>query len=785
MRLHEDRKQIVWSGAGLKVVFTRGRRGVSPPRIYDGTGRLLLARSLSFLELFTSSSRHSVSTIARYECRSGDSSASLALFYSYQGMVDFVISFRPATHGGGCDVVISAALDSHWLEPFAFRALPLVPGRSTRNVRLAAGLYSGWTIGRRTFAVIPETDHAPLLTVQTPVDRVRNGFGVFKEDGPVRCAPICMSYPPALTGCLANRFDERRISGRCTWYAGDVSVTSPSLLERANAPSNEHREIPAPRYGLARYRQSFLEFLDRPEMLVDLRRGFGLFHRGFFNCAQQDSERDALGDAADKPAYSGVLVYRHPAIRAHLADPRSYPTLAVFGDYATMGSPLCDVVWGGAHNLQTVLFLFRQNALVDKAEKVLHTLLQFRNRDGDGFQIGRGKTKGAWWNAYQPELDAFSSRYFRSLVGTADQGLWCHYLCCLYQEGYCRDVAIRQQIVDCCRHFLSPLIESGAGCPLYHAYRTSGKPGYTRENRAYTRQSPFAVIMSALAFLSAYRLTGDSRWKRLARQTAHRCVAAHYRHFDWGWQEYDTLGQDTMGMARTLMALCELYEEFALPGLKQSADDLAAYLYHCQHHYDLRLDRYMDNERSWGGTSVNRGCFLHGYTYNARQGLHTLTFRSDMPEGLLRYFELTGDARTYESVVKYFNVLTFHQVIRRDIAFGFGSTSEHLNLQADYVQDTFQISNAMPYGIEKLLTGLHLSSTSSAIERVAPSERGLTLRFDRRSPRIEISVSHPSARGFRVDRRHRAPHISFDGHIRIDDYRGETIEVRPMAEGAS
>lgn len=103
----------------------------------------------------------------------------------------------------------------------------------------------------------------------------------------------------------------------------------------------------------------------------------------------------------------------------------------------------------------------------------------------------------------------------------------------------------------------------------------------------------------------------------------------------------------------------------------------------------------MNNEAQWGGTPYNEGGFIHGYTYNSPQGLGALTFRSDLSEGLLAAWEVFGDPIAYESLLKYLHCLTWHQVVRRDIPFGFGSTSEHLNLKADYVQDTFQVSNAM------------------------------------------------------------------------------------------
>lgn len=776
MKLRETKDEIVLIGDELRIVFAKGGRGLRPPLFYDCTTADLLARSLAWLDFETAGAGRTVRRIAQYRCSSVEAGeVALDLFWSVASCIDIVISFRSGGDGGeGCEVALSAHVAADWQEPFAFRALMLVPGRPTRTVRLAAGLTSGWTIDGMTFAVAPQpADSPPRVGILTPPGRVKLEHGRLKESGPVRCAPICLAYPPGLAGCLANRWDEKHVDGRFALHTGKEPVTSPFSFGNGGTDAPRDRAIQPPRYSLSQYLDYYLEFLDHDRMFIDLGSGFGLYHRGFFNCTLRPEHQAVYGAMGGKPIPSGTLVYRHPAIKAHLEDPKQYPTLIVYGTHATMGSPICDVVWGGAHNLQTAHFLFRQNALTDKAERIVHTLLHFRNRDGDGFQLSRGRSRGAFWNAYQPELDTFSSRYFRPLIGGGDQGLWCFYLAQLTGEGFSADPAIQQQVGDCCENYLLPLAEADV---VHHAYRLNGKPGYTREHVPYTRPSPFALIMTALGFLAAYRLTGRARYRILARRLATRCVDRHYRRFDWGWQEYDTLGQDTMGMGRTLMALCELYQDLPLPALKESAENLAAYLYHCQHHVDLRLDRYMNNGESWGGAPENHGGFLHGYTYNSGQGLQTLTFRADLPEGLVRHFETFGGARTYESILKYFNVLTYQQVVRRDIPFGFGSTSEHLNLTADYVQDTFQVSNAMPYRIETLAHGLHLSTTNTGIEQIAPEANRLTVRFAR-TPHLRFSLAHPTATVFRIRRAGADPAVSFDGEFRIKDYRGQRLDA--------
>ncbi|MHC4872062.1 MAG: hypothetical protein ACYTFY_09470 [Planctomycetota bacterium] len=778
MDLLENRDLLSVDTGIIKIVFQKSGSDYYPPEYFFSDSNVCCARALAFVKGTVCGKEFIAEQTAELRVKKiGERDLLLEFYYSAESSINFTISFSFADHKPSLfEIDIKTEVADDFNKPFQFKALPLIPGIPTKDVRLTAGLLSGWTIAGRTLAVVPvlEKNILPQVAIQTPQKEVALGYGEFDENAEPACAPVCFSYPPALDNCEVSRYDEKLLSGKFKICCIDSHINSPQVFSEAGAEDLLRRDIRQPRYPLQQYREHYLKFLDSSEMFITWQNDFGLFHRGFFNCSNEGSFRKDLGSDADKKHFAGALMYKNQAMAEHEKDPEKYPAMKIFGDCANMCAPLCDVVWGGAHNLQTAYFLFRQNVLTAKAEKIIHTLLHYKNAEGESFQISKGKAKGAWWNAYQPDIDQFSSRYFEPLVGVQDQGLWAHYLCSLVQEKFIKDEEIIKQVTANCEYYLGPLAESKG--PLFHACKITGGPGYTREKRPYQTESPFALIMTALGFLSCYRLTGDKNWKKKSEKTALYTINSYYSQFEWGWQEYDTLGQDTMAMGRTLMALCELYKELSTPEIRNCALSLMDYLFSCQHHFNLGLNRYMNNGAAWGGTAENWGGFPHGYTYNSPQGLQTLTFRSDVPEGILACYKAFNSAKAYESLVKYFNLLTYHQVIRKDIPFGYGSSSEHLNMKADYVQDTFQVSNAMPFGIEELTCQMSLTAANSCLKEIAAGRDSMQLCFSP-AEKLHFSVSHPEIDIFKINCTDCGSQVSFDGSVMIDNYCGSQIDI--------
>ena len=756
----------------VRFPLRNGRLG--PPQIVDSETGTVLAQARYLLQFEQGSSQRTIRSAPHHVWTKHGAGGVLEIDCSIKGKLDISLTFVFApqvTHL--FELHIRASVPPKSVEPFAFRTLCIVPGQPTRHVRLCAGLYCGWTIAEKTFVVFPRpSEPRHTIAIINPADQVKLGAGEYRASGPVRCAPICFAYPPAIVHGRALLPAEVELKGAFAFTVNEQHIHNPVQHIRARCLADESRNLLPGRYALGQYCDRYLRFLAHPEMFVAMGRGYGLFHRGFFNCTPEGSAREKLPDQLDEKRYAGALLYRHWALQERDQDATRHPHLLRFGDYGNMCQPLCDVVWGGAHNLQTALFLYRHNALIPKARRIVRTLLHYRNREGDGFQIADGAVAGAWWNAYQPHMDVFSSRYFEPQVGVPDQGLWAYYLSRLHEERYCLDREIRTQVQHNCQRYLAPHLPET--CLYPHVQTLGGDVGYTREKATYPRASPCASILAALGFVCGYRLTGQRRWKDLALKVARATVESCFSRYDWGWLEYDTLGSDTMGIARCLLALCELYREFPRRWLRDAARLTMAHLYAYQHHVDLDLQRYLDNGRSWGGASFNYGGFPHGHTYNSPQGLQTLTLRSDLSEGLLAYYDTFGDALAYESLVKYLNMLTYHQVIRRDIRFGFGSSSEHLNLVADYVQDTFQVSNAMPFGVERLLQGLYVGSANSAIKAISIGPDELEVRFEK-TARLVFALEHRTATRYEVFPSGLPPIVSHTGSVLIRDYRGQTI----------
>ncbi len=675
-------------------------------------------------------------------------------------------------------LTISAQPDPGWQDPFAFRILGLVPGEPTSQVRLCGGLFSGWTIGKQTMLMYsqqPLGERQMAITIDP--DDVKLGRGEFSKTDPVQCAPLAIGYPPALTRAWTHRWDDLDINGAIALAVSDTPIGDPKHHVTARALDNESRCIKPGRYGLQRYLDDYLTFLKHPEMFIEIGDGCGLYHRGFYNCTTRGTFASPNSED-NKKQYAGALMYRHPAIDKRRKKPEDYPHMQVFGEYSNMAEPLCDMVWGGAHNLQTALFLFKNKALIPQANKIVQATIRYRNERGEGFQIDDGPTRGAWWNAYQPWRQDFSSRYYEPTVGMPDQGLFNYYLCEMYQRGDVSDPHIVDSVRRNCEQFLRPHLER-AGGQVFHVYDTTGNVGYTREKRIYPTPSPCGTLLASLGLLCGYRLTGHKSWRDMALRMAKSVVENYIQKYQWGYLEYDTMGADTMGMGRMLLALCELYREQPVSWLRDAAHVTLHHLYAHQHHRDLDFTRYMNNEQAWGGTPYNYGGFIHGYTYNSPQGLGALTFRSDLSEGLLAAVNTFNDPTAYESLVKYLNCLTWHQVVRQDIPFGYGSTSEHLNLKADYVQDTFQVSNAMPFGIEDILNQFAITSCNQPIGAISLHQGKLCVRFDvPTKTTLQFTVNIPAGYDFTVVCKGKQRVILTGRMIQIPSYGGEPIEVR-------
>lgn len=672
-------------------------------------------------------------------------------------------------------LVIKTSVCSGATQPFGLKLMGMIPGKPTREVRLCSGLYSGWTIKGETFVVFPEEGiPESKFSIGTPRNDQQVNYGKYKENGPVKCIPIALVYPPTIDKGKALSFEDIELPGYFIFDVVNKNIFDPVLHARAKKLNGDRDDILSGRYPLRDYLHKYLEFLGHKELFIDMGNKYGLFHRGFYNCTRKGVFINHSDPDKEKKHFAGALLYKHFAMDEHIKNPASYPEMRFFGDYANTNEPLCDIVWGGSNNLLTAYFLYLQNAHITKSEKIINTLLHFKNKKGEGFQIEKGPAESGWWNAYQPVRDVFSSRYYEPVIGIPDQGLYAYYLSNLYLKKYYEDEIIIAKVKNNCQKYLEPKLKEGY--LIYHAYDLNNKAGYSREKIPYPFPVPCSCLLTGLAFLSCYRLTGEKYWKTAAYKLAMKVIEKFIFKYKWDYCNYDTLGFDTESIVRILLVLSEFYKEFQKKWIKDAAELSMKSLYTYQHHKDYKLGKYINNEECWGGSSFNYGGFAHGSTYNSRQGLYSLILWADYSEGLLSYYLTFNDPLGYESLMKYLNMLTYHQVVRKDISFGYGSTSEHFALEEGYIQDTFQVSNAMPFGIEYFMNNIYLSSANTKLIKIESNGKNIKLRFER-TEKLILHVEYKPVNYFKVFIGCSFYGIFADGNITIDDYYGEELKI--------
>jgi hypothetical protein len=230
--------------------------------------------------------------------------------------------------------------------------------------------------------------------------------------------------------------------------------------------------------------------------------------------------------------------------------------------------------------------------------------------------------------------------------------------------------------------------------------------------------------MTALSWLCAGRLTGESRFMKKAKTLFDHVVNDHIQKNEWRMLEYDTTGTDAMGQSWILIALCEALKEFEDLAWRQAADRTFSLLWSLIYHDEPNLDRYYAKEALWGGSMRIKGGIVHGASAGSDQGSHAVHIRYDCPLAFKQYYDLSGNARAYTALVGYLNFMTWHQFLRMDLPIGYGATTEHCSLDDQHVQDTAQIKHSNPLVLLDLLDDLQLLETTAEVIGISRPEKG-------------------------------------------------------------
>lgn len=515
-------------------------------------------------------------------------------------------------------------------------------------------------------------------------------------------------FPPGYARGFFDFQNGQRISGNISACVGRQDIFSERLEIAPGKIFAPPATIAPPRYSYREYIRKWVEFIRRPELWVDLGEGMGLFHRGFCRMI-------TLGT----PKHSGVLRYtKNPNGTLHSV---------------TEHDRLIELAWGGVANValaETLWMLAQAGFWDDGAERcrqMIKAILEFR--DG-GFQVKDGPCRGAWWNGYIVERDQFASRYGRPHVETPNQGTVNYFLYRLSQHGLADPKVVAERIRYNCVHYLRAMRRDDGG--IEFGRYIDGRMGENRQFTPYIQGYAAGTAMAGLSWLCAYRLTGDRTALQESRSLFDHLVHAELSRNEWRFLEYDSTGMEISSVVAILMALCEAIKDMDEPSYREAANRSFEQVRTFQIDIEPNLDRYRRKEAMWGGTMRVKGGITFGSSAGHRQGNHCIHNRYDIACGLQHYYDLTGSAAAYASLIDYLNYLTHHQWTNRDLPIGYGAMTEGCALDWHHVKDTAQIKHSMPLTMLSFIDDLQLTGSNTVLTDIhRPAAGQLTIRLER------------------------------------------------------
>ncbi|MCM8769456.1 MAG: hypothetical protein NC911_07305, partial [Candidatus Omnitrophica bacterium] len=357
-----------------------------------------------------------------------------------------------------------------------------------------------------------------------------------------------------------------------------------------------------------------------------------------------------------------------------------------------------EIAWGNGTNSMVAYALFhlRQTWARVKARQIIREILNF------GFLSTSGPLKGAWYGAYHVDRKRFQDHYGGKQVFLPDQGLVNHFLSSCVIEGFIPATSVREALEENCQ-FLERIEKKYGWFP--NAFSPNGEIGYSREGVIYDWPLAPGIALAAQSFLMLWRLSGSEKAWHTAERIFQEMVIPLINRYDFGCLEYDHAGQDSTGACWLLVA----FSEYLASGrgklreaIRENQEKIFWHLLSFRQEHDYFPYLHSMNAVGWGGISVNRFGFLHGFTPGSSQGEYALHLRYDYPYALLKTVLTNPDLPGLPATLNYLNHLTYHQFINPELKRGFGGLTEHVAMKT-YVQDTTHILHSTPLGMILLL----------------------------------------------------------------------------------
>ncbi len=555
-----------------------------------------------------------------------------------------------------------------------FYAWGLEPPGQILRLRLLPGVYSGFTLqpGLTVAFRFSYEENKGIYQTALAIDQKPWPYGTTRT----AYQYLCVSFPPAYKNGLFQLQKDESVTGHLLVSLTEHDIWNPILKEKEKLPEN--RFLP-PRYPYSLYLSHFNRFARQNRLWVNLRPDMGLYHVGFYGHLTRAKRGGPYGYA-----------WKGKALRyKELADFLS-KKIAGLGHFQEHSRQL-EIAWGNATNSMVAYALFHlgQPWSLARARKITRAILKF------GFLVPEGPLSGAWYGAYNLDRKRFQDHYGGKQIFLPDQGIVNHFLARCVLDGFLPAYPVKEALERNCE-FLRKMEKKFGWFP--NALSPDGQIGYSREGVFYDRPLAPGIALTAQSFLLLARLSG--RVKHL--QTAERIMQEHLfpllERYEFGCLEYDHAGYDSSGACLLLVCLAE-YLDYARGKLKEKIkywqERIFWHLLSFRQEYDFFPYLHSCNATGWGGISVNKFGFLHGFTPGSCQGEYALHLRYDYGYALLKTGQSNPVLPGHSALLNYLNHMTYHQFINPHLQLAFGGLTEHVAMRT-YVQDTTHILHSTP-----------------------------------------------------------------------------------------
>ncbi|HPP12460.1 MAG TPA: hypothetical protein PKW42_06960, partial [bacterium] len=559
----------------------------------------------------------------------------------------------------------------------------LKPPENVTGLRLLPGVYSGYTLrpGLTALFRFAYSESKGPGQAALAVDQTRCWFGTTRT----AYQYLCLSFPPAYKDGVFRVHRGETVTGKLLISQARPDIWNPVFKEEEYA-SEEKLEFLPPRYPYSLYLDYFSTFARQPSLWVPLGKGMGLYHVGYYGHLTRVKRGGPYGYACQ----GRPLRYRQLAEWLE----KKRPGLSHFQENTRQ----LEIAWGNGTNAMVAyaLLLLGKPWSVSRGREIVQAILRF------GFLISRGPLSGAWWGAYNVDRKRFQDHYGGQQLFLPDQGLVNHFLARAALDGFV-PVSLVQEAIERNVNFLERLERKFGWFP--NAVSSDGQIGYSREGVLYRQPVAPGIALVAQSLVMLARLSGEKKFLRTAERIIQQHLLPLFARNDFGCLEYDHAGHDSSGACLLLVSLAEYLN---CPGARLREEisywqeRIFWHLMSFRHEYDFFPYLHSFNAVGWGGVSVNKFGFLHGFTPGSSQGEYALHLRYDYGYGLWKTGETNPVLPAYPALVNYLNHLTYHQFINPKLKKGFGGLTEHVAMRT-YVQDTTHILHSTPLPMILLL----------------------------------------------------------------------------------